>query len=379
MVDALASDRSDQPFGEAVLPRRARGDRLVTDAHGSESARDDSAVDPILITDQVARGLIPRECLRDLTCDPFRGRIRCDVDPDKVSAGQPDDDQDIEQVKADCRNNEQVHGGDVRGVVTQEGAPSLRGRAASLDHVLRDAGLSDLEAELEQFAMDARRSPQRIFRAHPPDQHAEIRGDLRPASKRAGFPMPVPAEAGPMPTHEGRGPDDRDGLEDRWIQLDQEQAIAICELDATVHHSLQHNQLTSDTEACEVLSISAKASAALSRRCLQTMLHEHGYRARDLAQEIQLILDEKDTAKAIPVTLRQSIDGIRHFGNFSAHPITDVTTLQIISIESGEAEQCLETTEEMFQHFYVRPELAKRRKSELDAKLAKAGKRTSKS
>jgi hypothetical protein len=36
-----------------------------------------------------------------------------------------------------------------RGVVTQEGGPSLRGLAASLDHVLRDAGLSDLEAELE--------------------------------------------------------------------------------------------------------------------------------------------------------------------------------------------------------------------------------------
>src|SRR5439155_27176267 len=33
MVDALASDRSDQSFGEAVLPRRARGDGLVTDAH----------------------------------------------------------------------------------------------------------------------------------------------------------------------------------------------------------------------------------------------------------------------------------------------------------------------------------------------------------
>ena len=33
MVDALASDRTDQPFGEAVLPRRARGDGLVTDAH----------------------------------------------------------------------------------------------------------------------------------------------------------------------------------------------------------------------------------------------------------------------------------------------------------------------------------------------------------
>jgi hypothetical protein len=62
-------------------------------------------------------------------------------------------------------NKEQVHGGDVRCVVKQEGAPAPGRRSTSLDHVLRDAGLSDLEAELEQLAMDARRSPQRIFRA----------------------------------------------------------------------------------------------------------------------------------------------------------------------------------------------------------------------
>ncbi len=29
--------------------------------------------------------LIPRECLRDLACDPVRGRMRSDVDPDEVS------------------------------------------------------------------------------------------------------------------------------------------------------------------------------------------------------------------------------------------------------------------------------------------------------
>ena len=88
------------------------------------------------------------------------------------------------------------------------------GRPTSLDHVLRDARLSDLKAELEQLAMDARRAPQRIFNAHPPDQRAQVRVDLRPASKGAGFPTPIPAEAGTMPTHEGLGPDDRDGLED---------------------------------------------------------------------------------------------------------------------------------------------------------------------
>ena len=93
MVDALASDRSDQPFGEAVLPRRARGDGLVTDAHGSQSVQDGAAVDPIPITEQVARGLIPRECLSDLARDPFRGRMRCDIDPDKVSVGQPNNEK----------------------------------------------------------------------------------------------------------------------------------------------------------------------------------------------------------------------------------------------------------------------------------------------
>src|SRR5262245_19312528 len=200
MVDALAPDRSDQPFGEAVLPRRAWRDRLVTDAHGPQSVRDSSAVDAIPITDQVARRLSPRECFGDLACDPFRARMGCDVEPDKVSAGQPDDNKAIEQIEANGRNNEQVHGGDVRRVVTQESVPSLRGRAASLDHVLRDAGLSDFEAELEQLAMDARRSPQRIFRAHPPDQRAQIRGDPRPASKGAGFPTPVPAKASPVPS-----------------------------------------------------------------------------------------------------------------------------------------------------------------------------------
>jgi len=106
VVDTLASDRPDQPFGEAILPRRAWGDRLVADAHGSQSVRDGSTVDPIPIADQVAGGLIPRECLRDLACNPVRGRMRCDVDPDKISAGQPDDDEGIEQVEANGRSNE---------------------------------------------------------------------------------------------------------------------------------------------------------------------------------------------------------------------------------------------------------------------------------
>jgi hypothetical protein len=91
------------------------------------------------------------------------------------------------------------------------------------------------------------------------------------------------------------------------------------------------------------------------------------------------LLNEADASKAIPSTLRVTVDGIRNFGNFSAHPITDVTSLQIIDVEPHEAEWCLEILEEMFQHFYVRPAEAAARKAALDAKLKSAGKPPSKS
>jgi hypothetical protein len=131
-------------------------------------------------------------------------------------------------------------------------------------------------------------------------------------------------------------------------------------------------------EACNVLPISAKASAALARRCLQNMLHAHGYKARDLAKEIDLLLGETDPMRALPHKLRVTVDTIRNFGNFSAHPIDDKTTLQVIDVDPEEAEWCLETIEELFEHFYVGPAAAAAKKAALDAKLAAAGKPPSK-
>ena len=127
-----------------------------------------------------------------------------------------------------------------------------------------------------------------------------------------------------------------------------------------------------------MLPISSKASAALARRCLQNMLHAHSYRARDLAKEIELLLNETHPKKALPHRLRETIDGIRNFGNFSAHPIDDKTTLQVIDVDPHEAEWCLDTIEELFEHFYVGPAMARAKKAALDAKLATAGKPPSK-
>ena len=107
------------------------------------------AVDLISIADQVTWSFIPGKCLCDLTYDPLRGRMRWYVDPDKFSAGQPDDDKDVEQLESDARSHEQVHGGDLRRVVAKEGKPSLRRGGGSPNHVLRHTRLSDFETELQ--------------------------------------------------------------------------------------------------------------------------------------------------------------------------------------------------------------------------------------
>jgi hypothetical protein len=131
-------------------------------------------------------------------------------------------------------------------------------------------------------------------------------------------------------------------------------------------------------EACAVLPVSAKAAAALARRCLQAILREKGYLKRDLAQQIDDLLNEQDPTKAIPTSLRVTVDAIINFGNFSAHHVTDQTTLQVIPVEPGEAEWCLDILEEMFDHYYVKPAQAAARKTALDAKLKAAGKPPSK-
>ena len=85
-------------------------------------------------------------------------------------------------------------------------------------------------------------------------------------------------------------------------------------------------------EASDVLSISPKASAALSRRILQAILKEQGYKSSNLSKQISDVLSETDASKALPNYIRDVIDAIRNFGNFAAHPITDETSLQIIDV-----------------------------------------------
>ena len=82
-----------EPFGEAVLPRRAWRDGIFRDSHGPQSACNHGTEGLVPIADQVARNLIPGESFGDLACNPFRAWICGDVDPDKLSTRQLDDER----------------------------------------------------------------------------------------------------------------------------------------------------------------------------------------------------------------------------------------------------------------------------------------------
>ena len=78
-----------------------------------------------------------------------------------------------------------IHGSDVWHMVAQKGTPALTARAAVyLGHVFGDGRLSHREAELEQFAMNARRAPKHILNTHPSDQRPQTGIDARPALRR---------------------------------------------------------------------------------------------------------------------------------------------------------------------------------------------------
>jgi len=124
-------------------------------------------------------------------------------------------------------------------------------------------------------------------------------------------------------------------------------------------------------EACLVLNDSPKASAALSRRCLQNLLREKaGIKCGNLADEIQEVLDSKQ----LPTNLAESIDYIRNIGNFAAHPEKSKSTGEIVDVEPGEAEWNLDVLEELFDFYFVRPAIIKKKREALNKKLKDLGK-----
>jgi hypothetical protein len=124
-------------------------------------------------------------------------------------------------------------------------------------------------------------------------------------------------------------------------------------------------------EACAVITDSPKASAALSRRCLQLIIRDvAGIKKKNLDLEIEEVIK----TGGLPSLIAESLDAVRTTGNFAAHPIKSTSTGEIVPVEVGEAEWNLDVLESLFDFYFVQPEILKRKRAALNAKLKDAGK-----
>ena len=109
-------------------------------------------------------------------------------------------------------------------------------------------------------------------------------------------------------------------------------------------------QIRNDYEdACAILNLSPKASATLSRRCLQGMIRDFwGITRKNLNQEISALKD------IIDPTLWQVLDNVRQIGNIGAHMESDVNL--IIDIDPNEAQSLISLIELLMKEWYINRE-----------------------
>jgi hypothetical protein len=120
-------------------------------------------------------------------------------------------------------------------------------------------------------------------------------------------------------------------------------------------------------EACKVLQDSPKASAALSRRCLQMVLRDKaGTKSKDLYDQIE------EVAGKVPSHIGESLHAVRNIGNFAAHPLKSTNTGEIVEVENHEAEWNLDVLELLFDFYFVQPAIAAKRKADVNKKLKDA-------
>jgi len=185
MVKTIPSDRTDESLRISVLPWRPRRNRSIPYTHCSKPLDDDIAIDAIPIANDILRRLLPAVRFGQLTGNPMGARTCGYAQPQKLAPGMLQDQKSIQQPKRDRRDYEQIHRRNAISVITQKGLPALRRWLPSPRHVFCHGGLTDIDAKLEQFAVDPRCSPKRVRGAHVANELPNVRRCLWPATARS--------------------------------------------------------------------------------------------------------------------------------------------------------------------------------------------------
>jgi len=114
------------------------------------------------------------------------------------------------------------------------------------------------------------------------------------------------------------------------------------------------------------LKDSPQASAALSRRCLQSIIRN------ELKIVRENLFDEINEAVKMghfPSRLLEDLHAIRQLGNLAAHPMSNTVTGEIVPVEFQEAEYTLAVLEDVFEHLFIAPKRQQQRRDVIAEKL----------
>ena len=174
VVQALPADRADESLNVRILPGRSGRNGPVSNAHGAYTLNEDRPVRGIPIPNEVSMHMVPWKRLGDLARNPLRGRMARHAERHPQPSSVTYDDKTIEDLERDRRQDKQIDRRDAVGMVPKKRPPALRRWAPAAAHIPGDCRLGDLEAELEQLAMNAWCAPERVRTAHLANERAQL-------------------------------------------------------------------------------------------------------------------------------------------------------------------------------------------------------------
>lgn len=112
------------------------------------------------------------------------------------------DDEAEQQSEGRRGDQEEIDRGDAIGVVSRKGLPGLVGRSPAFDHVLGHRRLHHIDTDLQELAMDARRTPQGVGRTEFADALSDFLGNPKPARRSSRFSPPECLKAASVPSQD---------------------------------------------------------------------------------------------------------------------------------------------------------------------------------
>jgi hypothetical protein len=117
----------------------------------------------------------------------------------------------IQDLEPDRRHRKEVDGNQGLQEIVEECPPSLGGRLVEAHQVLTYAGLADVDAELEQLAVNPRSAPEWVLTTYGANRRTHLfRYGRPPRLTLSNLPSPEQTKAFPVPADDGRRFDDKD-------------------------------------------------------------------------------------------------------------------------------------------------------------------------